>query len=104
MSRQPARGEADHDKGSILRHNASRSRLRSTAPDLPVYMRATTNPGGAGHVWVKKYFVDPAPAGKEFWATDAEGKTLIFPKGHTKEGQPLFQRKFIPAKLFDNPY
>ena len=81
-----------------------RSRLRSTAPDLPVYMRATTNPGGAGHVWVKKYFVDPAPAGKEFWATDAEGKTLIFPKGHTKEGQPLFQRKFIPAKLFDNPY
>ena len=36
-----------------------RSRLRSTAPDLPVYMRATTNPGGAGHVWVKKYFNIP---------------------------------------------
>ena len=81
-----------------------RSRLRSTAPELPVYMRATTNPGGAGHVWVKKYFVDPAPAGKQFWATDASGDTLIYPKGHTKEGQPLFQRKFIPAKLFDNPY
>ena len=81
-----------------------RSRLRSTAPELPVYMRATTNPGGAGHVWVKKYFVDPAPAGHQFWATDASGDTLIYPKGHTKEGQPLFQRKFIPAKLFDNPY
>jgi len=27
-----------------------RSRLRSTAPDLPVYMRATTNPGGRGHL------------------------------------------------------
>ena len=26
--------------------NYMRSRLRSTAPDLPVYMRATTNPGG----------------------------------------------------------
>ena len=81
-----------------------RSRLRSTASDLPVYMRATTNPGGAGHVWVKKYFVDPAPAGKDFWATDEDGKPLIYPSGHTKEGQPLFKRKFIPAKLFDNPY
>jgi len=81
-----------------------RSRLRSTAPDLPVYMRATTNPGGAGHVWVKKYFVDPSPPGKSFWATDSDGNKLIYPKDHTKEGQPLFQRKFIPAKLFDNPY
>ena len=81
-----------------------RSRLRSTASDLPVYMRATTNPGGAGHVWVKKYFVDPAPAANPFWATDENGKTLVYPSGHTKEGNPLFLRKFIPAKLFDNPY
>ena len=81
-----------------------RSRLRSTAPDLPIYMRATTNPGGAGHVWVKKYFVDPAPAGREFWATDQDGNELNYPAGHTKAGQPLFKRKFIPAKLFDNPY
>jgi hypothetical protein len=78
--------------------------LRSTAPDLPVYMRATTNPGGAGHVWVKKYFVDPSPPGTDFWATDADGNKLIYPKDHTKAGQPLFKRKFIPAKLFDNPY
>ena len=81
-----------------------RSRLRSTAPDLPVYMRATTNPGGAGHVWVKKYFVDPSPVGKTFAATDDNGNTLVYPKGHTKEGQSLFDRKFIPAKLFDNPF
>ena len=81
-----------------------RSRLRSIASDLPVYMRATTNPGGAGHVWVKKYFVDPSTPKKSFWATDQDGNTLKYPKGHTKEDQPLFQRKFIPAKLFDNPY
>jgi hypothetical protein len=81
-----------------------RSRLRSIAPDLPVFMRATTNPGGAGHVWVKKYFVDPSPPGTDFWATDEDGNKLIFPTGHTKAGQPLFKRKFIPAKLFDNPY
>ena len=81
-----------------------RSRLRSTAPDLPVYMRATTNPGGAGHIWVKKYFIDPSSPGSPFSATDENGKVLVFPKGHSKEGEPLFTRKFIPARLFDNPY
>ena len=81
-----------------------RSRLRSAASDLPVYMRATTNPGGSGHMWVKKYFIDPSPSNKSFYATDENGQTLLYPKGHSKEGQPLFKRKFIPAKLFDNPY
>ena len=85
--------------------NYMRSRLRSTAQDLPVFMRATTNPGGPGHSWVKKMFIDPAPAGKAFWATDIDSaQTLVYPKGHSKEGQPLFKRRFIPAMLTDNPY
>ncbi len=85
--------------------NYMRSRLRSTAPDLPTYMRATTNPGGPGHIWVKKMFIDPSPAGRAFWATDIDtGDTLSYPKGHSKEGQPLFKRRFIPAMLSDNPY
>ena len=85
--------------------NYMRSRLRSTAPDLPTYMRATTNPGGPGHVWVKKMFIDPSPAGRAFWATDIDtGDTLSYPKGHSKGGQPLFKRRFIPAMLSDNPY
>ena len=49
-----------------------RSRLRSTAPDLPIFMRATTNPGGRGHHWVKKMFIDPAIPNKAFEATDIE--------------------------------
>ena len=83
-----------------------RSRLRSAhASELGLYMRATTNPGGAGHAWVKKMFIDPERAGKAFWATDIEsGETITFPKGHSKEGEPLFKRRFIPASLFDNPY
>ena len=85
--------------------NYMRSRLRSTAPDLPVYMRATTNPGGRGHHWVKKMFIDPAPAGKSFDATDIETmETLRYPAGHVKAGKPLFKRRFIPARLSDNPY
>jgi len=82
-----------------------RSRLRSVDPALGLYMRGTTNPGGAGHQWVKKTFIDPAPPNKSFWATNIEtGEVITFPKGHSKEGQPLFKRRFIPARLFDNPY
>ena len=83
-----------------------RSRLRSAhSTELGLYMRATTNPGGAGHSWVKKMFIDPAPHNEPFWATQIEtGDTIVFPKDHTKEGQPLFRRRFIPASLFDNPY
>jgi hypothetical protein len=86
-------------------YNYMRSRLRTAAPDLPVFMRATTNPGGPGHQWVRKMFIVPSPPGKSFYATDIEtGQTLIYPKGHSKEGLPLFKRKFISARLADNPY
>ena len=85
--------------------NYLRSRLRTPASDLPIAMRATTNPGGAGHQWVKKMFIDPAPANQSFLATDIDnGQVLRYPNGHTREGEPLFRRKFIPARLFDNPY
>ena len=47
--------------------NYMRSRLRSAhAKELGLYMRATTNPGGPGHAWVKKMFIDPAPHGQAF--------------------------------------
>jgi len=85
--------------------NYMRSRLRSTAPDLPIFMRATTNPGGRGHHWVKKMFIDPAPYGTTFDATDIETtEVLRYPAGHSKAGKPLFKRRFIPARLSDNPY
>lgn len=86
--------------------NYMRSRLRTTTSSgLKLYQRATTNPGGPGHAWVKKMFVDPAPANTPFWATDPDtGEVLTWPKGHSREGQPLFKRRFIPATLFDNPY
>jgi hypothetical protein len=49
-------------------------------------------------------FIDPAPPGQPFWATDIEtGETLTYPKGHDKEGQPLFKRRFIPARLSGQP-
>jgi len=94
--------------------NFMRSRLRTTAKDLPLYMRATTNPGGPGHGWVKRMFIDPAPPGVPFPATDIDtGETLVYPDTrlvngetvpHPLAGKPLFYRKFIQAKLSDNPY
>lgn len=83
-----------------------RSRLRTRAGNgLPLHMRATSNPGGPGHIWVKKLFVDPSPPGKAFYAQDPEtGQVMRWPEGHRFAGQPLYKRRFIPAKLSDNPY
>ena len=84
-----------------------RSRLRTTDPELQPYMsmRCTGNPGGVGGWWIKKMYVDTSDANIAFPATDIEtGKTLLWPDGHAKARQPLFYRKFIPARLTDNPY
>lgn len=82
-----------------------RSRLRSTDPDLSLSVRATTNPGGPGHGWVKRMFIDPAPANTAFPAKNLEtGEDMVYPETHEKAGQPLFYRRFIPASLYDNPY
>lgn len=93
-----------------------RSRLRSVDLTVPLCMRATTNPGGVGHGWVKRMFIDPAPANTTFNATDIDtGEVLVHPmkyqhphpkagEANPKGGQPLFQRRFIPASLYDNPY
>jgi len=62
------------------------SRLRTTDPEIEVYLRCTTNPGGVGHQWVKKRYIDPAPAGEAFLSESG------------------LTRRFIPASLKDNPY
>ena len=52
------------------------SRLRRLkGSDVPLRMRAATNPGGLGHEWVRRRFINP--------------------------GAP--ERPFVPAKLDDNP-
>jgi len=84
-----------------------RSRLRSTDPELQqhLYMRCTANPGGVGGWWVKKMYIEGTPENKPFPAFDIDTmKPFCWPTGHEKAGQPLFFRKFVPARLTDNPY
>ena len=82
-----------------------RSRLRTTNEEIKPYMRCTANPGGVGGWWVKKMYIDPVPPHETFSARDMEsGEIYKWPEQHEKAGQPLYQRKFIPARLTDNPY
>lgn len=53
---------------------------------------AATNPGGPGHHWVKRRFIDPAPAG------------TVFRSEPTLENPRPALRVFIPAMLSDNPH
>ncbi len=74
-------------------YNFLRSSLRSVDPEIPVFMRATGNPGNVGSGWVKEMFVDPAVPNTRF---DIEIQTPV--------GTKKITRRFIPAKLQDNPY
>ena len=72
-----------------------RATLRSGA-GVPVGMRLTGNPGGPGHAWVKKRYIDPAPGGFKVLSEQTEltldGVTQIV----------SLERVFIPSKLTDN--
>ena len=74
-------------------YNFLRSSLRSVDPEIPIFMRATGNPGNIGSLWVKEMFVDPA-----------EPNTAFKINIDTVAGQKTITRRFIPAKLQDNPY
>ena len=58
--------------------------LRSTK-GVPVGFRATGNPGGPGHQWVKARYIDPAPAGYRIIRDDSG-----------------LERVFIPSRVSDN--
>lgn len=67
------------------------SRNRSANPEIICYMRATCNPGGPGHAWVKAR-----------WGIDAMGTTTRIET--INEDGNVSVREFIPARLSDNPF
>jgi hypothetical protein len=75
--------------------NKLRATLRSGA-GVPVGMRLTGNPGGPGHNWVKKRYIDPDPRGykviTESTEIELDGKKITV----------SLDRVFIPSKIGDN--
>lgn len=73
-------------------------RTRVRAPKrlgIKPYIRATTNPGGVGHGWVKSAFID----GKEpFKIYDCVISSEVLGKSRT------VTRQYIPATALDNPH
>ena len=65
----------------------SRQRRRIDS-QIPIRVRATSNPGGSGHFWVKERFLD---AGDNL---DVLGARAFVSK----------RRSFVPSKLRDNPH
>lgn len=82
LTQFPTPGPVDKLKGT----------LRSGA-GVPCGFRATCNPGGPGHTWVKARYIDPGPfvITREAFKNPFDGKTVEL------------RRVFIPAKLSDNP-
>jgi len=86
---------------------------RSKVDGIEPRRRASANPGGIGHLWIKKRFIDTCrsePAGekryselaKVYWQPMKPGPTyfarLIYPDGTVK----YQTRRFIPSRVFDN--
>lgn len=65
------------------------TRNRTSNPEWPVVFFAGTNPGGIGHGWVKKRYIDPV--------APETINTVKLDGGHT------VTRIFIPAKVDDHP-
>jgi hypothetical protein len=66
---------------------------RTTDPNLKATIRWTANPGGVGHAWVKRRFVDFKEPGNVYTFTQtARGKEYVL----------TYRRIF--ATVFDNPY
>lgn len=72
------------------------SRNRPNGPGTRVYSRATANPGGVGHGWVKENFITAARPMETVW----KRVEIVMPDGRTEKRWT--SSVFVPASVFDN--
>jgi hypothetical protein len=72
------------------------SRNRPNGPGTRCYIRATANPGGIGHGWVKDRFITAGEPMSTIW----EKVQVVKPDGQTET--KYRSRIFIPSSVFDN--
>ncbi len=70
--------------------------IRSANPAVRCGFRATGNPGGPGHLWIKQRYIMPAPRGNQIIKTK-------FTNPFTSDEMAV-ERVFIPSKVTDNKY
>ena len=74
------------------------SRVRG-ANGYPKQVKSTTNPGGVGHSWVKRRFVDPAEPCSEFVGDDGLLRifipSLLDDNRFLSEGDPEYRRRLL---------
>lgn len=79
--------------------------VRSTNPELKPFKRYTTNPGGLGHVWLKKRFIDEC---KPILGREIDDQRFGIKYRELLPNNPFEDDdgnilQFIPSLVFDNP-
>lgn len=65
------------------------TRVRSTNPQVPLRMRASANPGGPGHGWLKARFVETTNRGTDIWHNPKTGRTVAYVPGTARDNPSL---------------
>lgn len=73
------------------------SRNRPNGPGMLTYVRATANPGGIGHGWVKDRFITPVPPMTTIW------DEVEFTERDGSKRKRRMSRIFVPSFVQDNP-
>jgi len=99
-------GDADHYQGhsytwvgfdelpnwpNMVPYHKLKACLRSASPIPFKRYRATGNPGGVGHMEVKKYFIDPFPDGGQIIQDGKSRMDRIFIKGRVTDNKILLK-------------
>ena len=72
---------------------------RTSNKDIRCYVRCTMNPGGVGHGWVKKRYIDCLkPLETKYFKRIEDEDTEC-----SKDDEQGISRCFVPASVYDNP-
>lgn len=72
---------------------------RTSDRDIITYIRSTANPGGIGHAWVKRRFIESCKPNHIHYFKRVEDEDVEC----SKDDPLALSRAFIPATVYDNP-
>jgi hypothetical protein len=76
-------------------------RLRAPGPGIRPHLAGTANPGGKGHVWVKRRWVKPKP--DDYVGSEIPLPFEVWTPKPSLENPEPNSRVFVPATIEDNP-